>query len=463
MKERPENDHNPLFRGIKLTRLNVIMILAGIVITVFLVLSMYQTSDHFGQIVHITSSYLGDQQTAGMLKDIAGGMSEQAEAFLHTSAPENAFAYAGQMDAILEQMRKNQTLTEDGINPETDENMLRAVEAWQAQREMELRAMRLHAETLNLPPQALPPALQTVELTEEETALSPEEKSARAQEILHSEGYRALRTAVNTGVDDNHRLASERGQIRAAKTAGEVQGIIGRQKILVYVFVFIAVLALFLNWFLMLRPIGKSVENLDHREKIPVKGAYEMRRMAQVYNDVLQDNETKEEQLSYTASHDALTGVYNRAAFEKFFEACGNDAIGIAVIDVDHFKNYNDEHGHDIGDRVLDAVARRIITNFREPDHVSRIGGDEFCVIIPGVGQKDAPVIEEKIVRINQELKEREGELPPITISAGIAFWNRPNPMGTLLKDADRALLEIKKTRETHCRVYGESIESIEG
>jgi diguanylate cyclase (GGDEF)-like protein len=117
------------------------------------------------------------------------------------------------------------------------------------------------------------------------------------------------------------------------------------------------------------------------------------------------------------------------------------------MLDVDHFKQFNDDYGHDIGDRVLCAAVSALKLHFRKRDHISRVGGDEFCIILSDVGQADGPLIREKSDAVNQELALGENHLPPITVSAGVAFWNRPNPRGSLFKDADTALLEVKKSR----------------
>ena len=221
-------------------------------------------------------------------------------------------------------------------------------------------------------------------------------------------------------------------------------------------FVAVSALALILNRMMIISPIQKSVDNLDRREPIPEKGSYEMRHLARVYNDVLKENEEKTEKLVYTASHDALTGVYNRTEFDRYYRQIEKTQnVGIIVADVDHFKQYNDEYGHDIGDRVLCAAVEAMKRNFRSVDHISRIGGDEFCIIMPRTGQKDAEKISEKIHEINKELSEEGGDLPPVTISTGVAFWDRPDPDGSLFKDADTVLLELKKTRGDCCAVWG--------
>ena len=255
-------------------------------------------------------------------------------------------------------------------------------------------------------------------------------------------------------MDDSHRVASEQGKNRAAQTSAEVRKVMRRQKLLIFLFILTAVIALLINRFLIISPIQRSVDKLDKREPLPVLGSYEVRHLANVYNEVLKDNAEKTEALSYAATHDALTGLYNRADFDKVYSTCANDRIGIIIIDVDHFKQFNDEFGHGVGDHVLKIVAAKLMEHFRSEDHVSRIGGDEFCIIIPGTKQEQAETIVEKIYEINRELQDNPDGLPSITLSAGLAFWDRPDPGESLLRDADSMLLSLKKTRTDCCAVY---------
>ena len=110
--------------------------------------------------------------------------------------------------------------------------------------------------------------------------------------------------------------------------------------------------------------------------------------------------------------------------------------------------------------RIRDQVAQAVfltpivIPDSVPNDQISRIGGEEFCIIMPGTGQEMARSIVDKILRINEQLKDSGENLPPITISAGIAFWDRQNPKGDLLKDADTMLLKVKKQRTPCYAVY---------
>ena len=439
-------------RGIHLNHLNVLLIFIGMVIALFMVFSMYQTSNSFNQIVSVTETYLSAQQTAGMLNNISVDMAEQCTAFIHSGTPDLTYAYAGQLNAIDGQIEANAAYADAGESE--DEFLVKALAAFRTKIATETRAMRLMADTLPMGLEAFPPLIQQTELSEEDRALSPEEKKKTALGLISSEEYLALGTTISDAVDDSHRVASEKGKNRAMQTAAQVEKVMRRQKILVFLFVLIAMEALFMNRALIISPIQRSVENLDKREPLPVVGSYEVRHLANVYNEVLKDNAKKTAALSHAATHDFLTGLKNRSEFDRLYKESKEEKVGIMIADVDRFKQFNDEFGHEVGDRVIKVVADKLTEHFRPEDHVCRIGGDEFCVIMPGIGQEQAGAVTDIIRKINHELQGTGTGLPPITISAGFAFWDRPNPGESLFRDADDTLLSVKKTRTDCCAVY---------
>ena len=443
--------------GIRLNHLNIIMICIGLMLATLMAVSMYRTTDGVKAMVTFTNNYLSNQSTGGMLRDFAENMGSQALAFVQSGDISAAKSYEGRMNAINAQLEQYEPDTFNSAAAHTE--FSGAVEAFRHRNETEKTAMRLAADTLPEPAfEKLPAFLQEAELSAEDKALSAEAKKEKALALLTSESYTGLETKIRTAVDRSHRLSSEEGQRQADTTFNQVQHTVGNQTILIILFLAVSVLALLLNRKLIITPIQKSVENLDRREPIPEKGSYEMRHLARVYNDVLKENQEKTEKLSYTATHDALTGVYNRTEFDRYYRQIEKmQNVGIIVVDVDHFKQYNDEYGHDIGDRVLCIVADALKRYFREEDHISRIGGDEFCVILPDMHHNHTWAVKEKIRKINRELSQISDELPSITISAGIACWDRPDPQGSLFKDADTTLLGVKKTRKDCCAVYGEA------
>ncbi len=452
---REQNDGTGKRRGIRLNHMNIIMICIGMVLATLMVVSMYSTTDSVKQIVSFTNSFLNNQQTGGMLRDFVGSLSEQAMAFVQSGEVGPAKAYETQLNVINGQLEQNSP--DAFVSAAAGTEFDTAVQAFRGRLQTEQIAMRMAAESMPKPMfEALPDFLKETELSEEDKALSEETRKGKAIAMLTSESYTGLEETIRDAIDNSHKFSSQEGQKQADTTFTKVQHIMGNQTMLVVLFLAVSVLALLLNRFLIISPIQRSVENLDRREPIPEKGSYEMRHLARVYNDVLKENEEKTEKLSYTASHDALTGVYNRTEFDRYYRQVEKQQnVGIIVADVDHFKQYNDEYGHDIGDRVLCTAVDAMKRHFRTVDHISRIGGDEFCIIMPRTGQKDAEKICEKIREINKELSEEGGDLPPVTVSTGVAFWDRPDPDGSLFKDADTVLLELKKTRDDCCAVWG--------
>lgn len=449
--------------GIRLNRLNVLLICIGLLLAVLMAVSMYQTTNSVKEVVGVTNDYLANQQTGGMLRDYTRTLSDQATAFVQSSDPGFARIYETKMRTIGEQLE--QFTPESSNSKAAVRELQKAADLFRKRQAEELRAIRLAADSMNEPARGMIPAtLKRTKLSEEEEALSAAEKKEKAVSILTSEQYTTWEQQIISAVEKSQRLSSVEGKAQAEGTLARVKHLVGNQTILVLLLLAMAVLALLLNRMLIISPISRSVENLDRREPIRERGCYEMRRLAQVYNEVLKDNEEKTEALTYTASHDALTGVYNRAAFDRMYRQVELDEhIGLIVVDVDHFKQYNDEFGHDVGDRVLCTAVEALKRTFFFKDHISRIGGDEFCVIMPGTDQAHGEMMKEKIRQINRELAECRDDLPPVTISAGIAFWDRPNPSASLFKDADSTLIELKRTRADCCAVYDGSQSGAEG
>lgn len=163
--------------------------------------------------------------------------------------------------------------------------------------------------------------------------------------------------------------------------------------------------------------------------------------------------EDEHERSAYLASHDVLTGLPNRYRFaERFAQAVTawqDTGIGFAVllIDLDHFKQINDQHGHEVGDQVLKAVAERMRRSTRSRDTVGRHGGDEFVALIaqlsdPASAEFSAARIFEAI---NQPVATEAGTLM-ISCSIGVALCPlHGQDLDDLLKAADRAMYGVKQ------------------
>lgn len=158
------------------------------------------------------------------------------------------------------------------------------------------------------------------------------------------------------------------------------------------------------------------------------------------------------------AETDALTGLFNRRAlFERSLRLRGS--VAVVVFDIDHFKQVNDRHGHQVGDTVLQTFASLLAANVRDGDLAARLGGEEFVIILPDTTTDDAAQIAERI-RQNfavQQFISSSGNFA-VTVSAGIAGGDNDADIIALLRQADTALYDAKRSGRNRVLPYSEDI-----
>jgi diguanylate cyclase (GGDEF)-like protein/PAS domain S-box-containing protein len=157
-----------------------------------------------------------------------------------------------------------------------------------------------------------------------------------------------------------------------------------------------------------------------------------------------------EERLRRLSTTDGLTGLFNRRHLDETLATemeraqRYNAPLAIMMFDVDHFKRFNDEHGHDQGDRVLQAIAQSLQEHVRKVDVPCRYGGEEFLAILPGTNQAGAIIVAE---RLRHAIEQMEVDGLKVTISIGVATLPEldvPGP-SQLVEAADAALYRAKR------------------
>lgn len=160
-----------------------------------------------------------------------------------------------------------------------------------------------------------------------------------------------------------------------------------------------------------------------------------------------------EERVEELAMQDPLTGLSNRRAFHPFLSnemrrsIRDRTPIGLALIDVDYFKNYNDEFGHAAGDRCLMSVSKVLLAHARRPgDLVARIGGDEFALILGNTGLEMVGEIAESILKAILDLKMVFGDSRQVSLSIGLlsVVPHEKQSEDFLIQEADKALYLAK-------------------
>ena len=156
--------------------------------------------------------------------------------------------------------------------------------------------------------------------------------------------------------------------------------------------------------------------------------------------------------LEHAALTDALTGMQNRRYFDdalkEYLDEFGriDKPVGLMILDLDHFKQINDAHGHDVGDEVLRSVANCLKSLTRYHDVVARLGGEEFAVVAPNVDGDTLVRLAERIRKAVAGLAVVSGNVRlTVTTSVGLAVWDRKEPADVFFRRADKQLYEAKK------------------
>ncbi len=177
----------------------------------------------------------------------------------------------------------------------------------------------------------------------------------------------------------------------------------------------------------------------------PVRGENgELLYYVGVFSDMTGINE-----LRHLAHHDPLTGLYNRAAFQKHLDEELNRTeryhrpFSLIMLDIDRFKTINDSYGHNVGDQILQQIAGLIREELRDTDSVARWGGEEFMILLPETELDNAAVLAERLrMRIDRADFDAAGH---VTISLGIADWHEGEARKNMLIRVDSALYRAKK------------------
>jgi len=182
------------------------------------------------------------------------------------------------------------------------------------------------------------------------------------------------------------------------------------------------------------------------------------------------------EEINRLAITDALTGLYNRRYLADILDEEVRRSrryghpLSFVMIDIDHFKYYNDRHGHPMGDELLRRLARLLRENVRDVDTVFRYGGEEFSVLAPELDKRDVAFMADRLRRVVKshrfpfEEEQPEGDL---TISLGVACFPEDADGGEeLIEHSDQALYRAKRLGRDRVCVYGEDeagLMSVEG
>lgn len=277
----------------------------------------------------------------------------------------------------------------------------------------QLRAIAIMRTVYPLPDIPVYNILPDYELTDEEKAMSPEEKQALAIQLVYGGVYSDAKRSVNDNVnqcikDLNKEMTNKCDMEQHSLT-------ITRTTLWILTMTSIAILlitfALFIN--LLFIPLSKYAKKMTYGESLDEDtGIYEIRLLASAYNGLKKRRESLEDALREAAENDALTNLPNRYCFNRALAKKGESGYPVAIFlfDINYLKQTNDELGHLAGDALICRSAECIVECFgnSEGTNCYRFGGDEFAAIVKDVDLKE---IEEKISAFNELQKRRDASI----------------------------------------------------
>lgn len=188
-----------------------------------------------------------------------------------------------------------------------------------------------------------------------------------------------------------------------------------------------------------------------------------------IARDITEDRR-KEAEILYRASHDSLTGLHNRAAFEESLESAialqrRNQAgeVALYLVDIDGFKEVNDQYGHMAGDHLLQVISERFRQIQRAGEMVARVGGDEFAFLVEGTADDSEsypfePLAERIIAQVSEPVELNKGTVT-VGCSIGIStFPGTADDFCSLMSQADKAMYTVKNSGKNGFRKFDPSL-----
>lgn len=207
-----------------------------------------------------------------------------------------------------------------------------------------------------------------------------------------------------------------------------------------------------------LATVGAHLAALREREQLRERAWHEhaarMRERIRELESSTRSMEATLKQKLQLADTDPLTGLANRRALEaRMASLCEADApvTSLLILDIDHFKNINDQLGHAAGDRALRIVAEQLQAALRPGDYLARYGGEEFVALLAADGSEAMRVAERLRIRIGQTRFHSQNQVVPITLSCGIATVHPDDTSDSVFERADQALYRAKSNGRDRC------------
>ena len=434
--------------GIPLKKLNYIMSGITLVISVVLLISTYLTGESYSSVKDTTRNYISLEQVAQNLQIGSDILTEEVRAFAVTGKREHLDSYFHEANVDRHRDEALDVLKQHMENTPAYASLYYGMQKSLELMKREYYSMRLVIEANGYDLSEYPEEIQNVVLSTSDKALSAEEKAELAESMVFDEIYHQYKDDIRREMQKCIENLAERTDNNMTSSFNELQKLLILQQSLIIGLVVVILVVIILTTVQVIGPLVKAIPHIKEEQPLPVdSGAYEYRFLASTYNNMYEANKQSKKRLAYEATHDVMTGLYNRGGFEKHSADVNPKTAAIIIVDVDNFKTINDNYGHEKGDYALIKVAKELRKNFDSDDIICRFGGDEFVILMKEVedNENTRKSLSDRILLLNDNVGYSSGSAPACSISAGIAF-GKPDTdnFEVLLNEADGAMYEVK-------------------
>ncbi len=430
-------------KGISLRIIHIFLITFTVFISGIIIFYTYRLTSNFMSLSNVVEEYMNLEKAAHKLMEASDYLTENVQRFTVDGEREFLDAY---FTEAFESNRREEAIKEISVDKNTEKALSELQEAMDYSlllMKREYYAMRLVVEAKDI--KDYPEELDEIKLTPEDSMLSPEDKMRLATEMVLNEDYYIIKDKIRSNMDEClYEIDNLTQKIKTTELASLNKEITIVRVVIIALTVTI-LLIVTLSTFLGLNPIVRAVDRIKSDSPLPETGAKEFKYLAKAYNKMYAKYKRSFEKLNYKASHDELTGAYNRSGYDLLLDSIDLESTYMMLFDVDNFKNINDTYGHEVGDKVLVKLVSVLKNIFRDDDCVCRIGGDEFVVFMVHSSGMQRRLIESKINQINSQLENTDDGLPPITISVGIVNGKDAPDKEKLFEKSDEAMYKSKK------------------
>ena len=432
--------------GIRLRLMNYILGGLTLGIAVLMLVTTFLAITGYNSLRRTSEAFFECREGAQEIQEASDYLTEHVRYYVGSGMKQYLDDYFEEADVTQRREKGLAVLAKHFAGTELYDALKTAVDGSKELMNVEYHAMRLRLETLDGEDLSqYPPEVRDYELPASDLAMTREEQMDQSRKLVYDEPYEQKKEQITDRVNaclkglEDHLQEKQEKQARQLRTLVVVE-----QALIVFVIAAVALLVV-LTSLLVFHPLIRAERLVRSEQPIPPGGgAYEYRFFAATYNRMFEASRESKERLAFKASHDYLTGIFNRSGLDRYLDSAAAGTNALVLVDLDGFKKINDTYGHDAGDRILRKLSEKLSASFRQDDRICRIGGDEFAVIMWNAGIESAGMIREKIAAINAEMRVSSDDVPSASISVGVAFGGEGNGRD-LFRFADRELYRVKR------------------